>query len=137
MCRRDAEDSRPTPSPTADGFVNLIRPTGTQGLADAVTVELPLRRIEDGADGEAHVAPLDVLNGLGEDLGCGVVDVFDGRAVQDHPPQRAAVVDQGRDILRELARIGEVQARTEPADDQSLLGAGAGLYRNGPHVTER
>ena len=96
----------------------------TQGPADAVTVELLPHRAEDGAEHQVHMMLVNVLDDLVQDRGRGVVHVPDGGKVDDQPAQRAAMTEQCRDIIQERAGVGVVQARAEPVDHQSLLGAG-------------
>jgi hypothetical protein len=61
--------------------------------ADAVAVELVLHGCEDGADHQADLPLVQVLDRLAQDRGRGVVDVADGGEVEDQPAQRGAVAD--------------------------------------------
>ena len=111
--------------------------TLTEGLAEAITVELAPDRDEDGAQRQVHMVLVNMLDDLEQHRGRGVVDVPDGGAVNDQPVQRAAVSDQRLDVLQELAGVGVVQARAEPVDHQSLFGAGARPSRDGLPVPFR
>src|SRR5215472_7369946 len=110
---------------------------GAKGCADAVAVELLPHRPEDAADGEADAPSVEVLNDPGEDRGCGVVDVSDGRAVQNYPAQRATVAGYGRDFGEELGSVGVVEVGPESVDNQPLLGPGARHDRGGQPVPGR
>ena len=78
---------------------------GAEGCADAVAVELLAHRAEDGGNDEADVPLVNVFNDPGEDRGCGVVDVSDGRAVENDPSQRAAMADADGDVVEEAGRL--------------------------------
>ena len=65
--------------------------TLTEGLAEAITVELAPDRDEDGAQRQVHMVLVNMLDDLEQHRGRGVVDVPDGGAVNDQPVQRAAV----------------------------------------------
>src|SRR6478752_410196 len=104
---------------------------GAEGCADAVAVELLAHRAEDGGNDEADVPLVSVFDDRGEDCGCGVVDVSDGRAVEHYPAQRAAVADQAGDVVEESEGVGVVEAGAEPVDHQPFLGPGTWGYRGG------
>jgi hypothetical protein len=61
--------------------------------ADAVAVELVPHGCEHGADHQADLPPVQVLDRLAQGRGRGVVDVADGGEVEDQPAQRGAVAD--------------------------------------------
>jgi hypothetical protein len=109
----------------------------TQGLADAVTVELIPHGAEDGAERQVYMMLVDVLDHLEQDRGRGVVHVPDGGEVDDHPAQRAAESDQCGDVLNEPVGVGVVQARAEPINYQPFLGASAWLGRDSVPVPFR
>src|SRR3954452_4734196 len=72
-----------------EGFAGgVVVGVGAEVCADAVAVELVAYRVENGASDEADVVLVNVVNHLGQDRGCGVVDVCDGRAVEHYPLQR-------------------------------------------------
>lgn len=102
---------------------------GAEGGADAVAVKLLAHRPEDTADGEADVSFAEVFDDAGEDRRRGEVDVADGRAVKNKPPQRASLRGQGHDVVDQAGGVGVVQAGAEPVDDQSWLGPRAGPDR--------
>src|SRR5260370_26026317 len=102
---------------------------GTEGGADAVAVELLVHRAEDAADGEADLSLAEVFDDAGEDRRRGVVDVADGRAVENQPPQRAPLRGEGGDVVDEAGGAGGVGAGAEPVDRQSFLGPRSGPDR--------
>src|SRR5690242_4551489 len=76
-----------------DGVEGLQRLAGSleigvwaAGSAYAVPVKLAAHRAEHAGDNEADVPPVKLLDDLDEDGPSGVIDVADGRAVQDQPP---------------------------------------------------
>jgi hypothetical protein len=76
-----------------DGVESLQRLAGgleigvrAAGSADTVPVKLAAYRAEHTGDNEADVPLVKLLDDLDEDGPGGVIDVADGRAVQDHPP---------------------------------------------------
>jgi hypothetical protein len=69
------------------------------GSADAVPVKLAAHRAEHAGDGEADVPPVKLLDDLDEDGPGGVIDVADGRAVQDQPLQRASLAGERPDVV--------------------------------------
>src|SRR5713101_7986621 len=99
---------------------------GAEGGADAVAVELLAHWAVDAADGEVDVLFAEVFDGAGEDFCRGVVDVADGCAVEDQPPQWASLRGEGGDVVDEADGVGVVKAGAEPVDRQSFLGPRAG-----------
>src|SRR5215469_2276410 len=99
--------------------------TGAKQCADAVAVELLTHRREGRADGDSDVPLVKSFHEAAEAGGCGVVDVPDCDAVQDHPPQRVTVAHERRDVIDEPGGVGEVETRAEPVSHQSRLGPGA------------
>ena len=97
-----------------------------QGLADPEAVQLPLHLSKHGTHREPHVPLLGEVHHPGKDGERGVVDVLDGRAVEDEPAQRPAGLDEGPQVGEQLSRVGVVEAGAEPVDDQPLLRPRAG-----------
>jgi hypothetical protein len=86
----------------------VVVSAGAEGGADAVAVELLSHRFDGAADGEADVPFAEMFDSAGEGRCCGVVDVADGRGVENKPPQRASVPGQGGDVVDEAGGVGVI-----------------------------
>jgi len=85
---------------------------------------------------EADMPFTELFDDLGEHQGRGVVNVSDGRTVQDQPQQRFPMASQGH-ILPQPGSVGVVEVGAEAADHQSLLGPRAGPDGRGVPVPGR
>jgi hypothetical protein len=83
---------------------------------------LPSHCRNDGAYREAYVPLPGDLYRTGKDRERGVVDILDGRAVEDEPAQRRSGIDEGVEVGEQPGRVGVVEARAEPVDHYSVLG---------------
>ena len=83
----------------------------------AVPVELLADRGEQAGEHEADLSCVELPDGPAEDRGRGVVDVADGRGVQDHPAQRSSCTGERGNVSDQPGGVGVVQAGAEPVDD--------------------
>ena len=111
---------------------------GTEGVANAVAIELLAHWGEGVADDEADVPRAEVFDGVSKGRCRGVVDVADGSGVENDPPRRGlriTVQDRPRRsscLLSELLYTPNRRWRTwmyETTNVTAQIGSSAGLMR--------
>ncbi len=74
----------------------------------------------------------EMFDDAGEDRRRGVVDVADGRTVQNQPPQRGSARGQGRDVVEEAGGVGVVQADPATASPVSAAASMTAVAESAP-----
>jgi hypothetical protein len=77
------------------------------------------------------------LRQLLKDLPARVVDIGHRDRIDAQPPRRIVAGHEGTQLLEEVVRVGVVQRRAEPVDDEARLGSRLWRHRFGPVAAMR